>query len=159
MKKRKKEELPALYILTASKTFKVDPKIYLQVCFMLTLFILQVFVSVLLLFPVPFFFCLAHIAPAINFLEYLLITSIVVILACRVIGLFKFTLYNNISNFSWSYTFTGLTIYNNEKNTVKSDTQSRPSKKPTYPRSSTLMKPTASQLAKQNRPVQAGYSR
>ncbi|XP_047944171.1 protein TPX2 [Salvia hispanica] len=53
----------------------------------------------------------------------------------------------------------GLTIYNNEKNTVKSDTQSRPSKKPTYPRSSTLMKPTASQLAKQNRPVQAGYSR
>ncbi|KAG6418828.1 hypothetical protein SASPL_121034 [Salvia splendens] len=69
-KKRKKEELPALYILTASKSFKIDPKIYPQ-----------------------------------------------------------------------------------------SVTQSRPSKKPTYPRSSTLMKPTASQLAKQNRPVQAGYSR
>ncbi|KAL1559771.1 protein TPX2 [Salvia divinorum] len=53
----------------------------------------------------------------------------------------------------------GLTFYNPIKSNVKSETPSRASMKPIYPRSSTLMKPTASQLAKQNRPVQAGYSR
>lgn len=44
-------------------------------------------------------------------------------------------------------------------NTVKSETRSKLSMKPTIPRASTLMKPTASQLAKQNCPFQAGYSR
>lgn len=53
----------------------------------------------------------------------------------------------------------GLTFYNHMANTVKSETRSKPSMKPTIPRASTLMKPTASQLAKQNHPFQAGYSR
>ncbi|KAH6817014.1 hypothetical protein C2S51_000617 [Perilla frutescens var. frutescens] len=53
----------------------------------------------------------------------------------------------------------GLTFYNHMTNTVKSETQSKPSMKPTFPRASTLMKPTASQLAKQNRPFQTGYPR
>ncbi|XP_057812014.1 protein TPX2-like isoform X2 [Salvia miltiorrhiza] len=53
----------------------------------------------------------------------------------------------------------GLTFYNHMANTVKSETQSKLSMKPIYPRSSTLMKPTASQLAKQNRPFPAGPSR
>ncbi|KAL1547534.1 protein TPX2-like isoform X2 [Salvia divinorum] len=53
----------------------------------------------------------------------------------------------------------GLTLYNHMKSTVKVETQRKSSVKPTYIRSSTLMKPTASQLAKQNCPAQAGYSR
>ncbi|EYU39042.1 hypothetical protein MIMGU_mgv1a019446mg [Erythranthe guttata] len=53
----------------------------------------------------------------------------------------------------------GLTFYNHMVNNVKSENQAKLSSKPSFPRTSTLMKPTASQLAKQNRPFQAGYSR
>ncbi|KAL3645367.1 hypothetical protein CASFOL_010547 [Castilleja foliolosa] len=52
----------------------------------------------------------------------------------------------------------GLAFYNHMSNIVNSENQTTLSKKPVFPRSSTLMKPTASQLAKQNRP-QAGHSR
>ncbi|GFP81839.1 protein tpx2 [Phtheirospermum japonicum] len=52
----------------------------------------------------------------------------------------------------------GLAFYNHMVNTVNSENQTKLSKKPAFPRTSTLMKPTASQLAKQNRP-QAGHSR
>ncbi|KAG8382337.1 hypothetical protein BUALT_Bualt05G0066900 [Buddleja alternifolia] len=52
----------------------------------------------------------------------------------------------------------GLTFYNHMlKNNSK--TQTKLSMKPSIPRTSTLMKPTSSQLAKQNHPLQAGYSR
>ncbi|KAK4435186.1 protein TPX2 [Sesamum alatum] len=53
----------------------------------------------------------------------------------------------------------GLTFYNHMEKNVNSLDQTKLSVKPTCPRTSTLMKPTASQLAKQNRPFQAGYSR
>ncbi|XP_011081080.1 protein TPX2 isoform X1 [Sesamum indicum] len=53
----------------------------------------------------------------------------------------------------------GLTFYNHMEKNVNSQNQTKLSMKPTCPRTSTLMKPTASQLAKQNRPFQAGYSR
>ncbi|KAL8557013.1 hypothetical protein ACS0TY_004479 [Phlomoides rotata] len=54
----------------------------------------------------------------------------------------------------------GLTFYNHMANNVKAENQTKLSmKKPKVPRASTLMKPTASILAKQNRPFQAGYSR
>lgn len=55
--------------------------------------------------------------------------------------------------------FAGLTFYNHMPNTVKSETHSKPSMKPAFSRGSTLMKPTVSQLAKQNHPFQAAYSR
>ncbi|KAI3453532.1 hypothetical protein Pfo_010195 [Paulownia fortunei] len=44
-------------------------------------------------------------------------------------------------------------------NDINSKTQTKLSMKPSFPRASTLMKPTVSQLAKQNHPLQAGYSR
>ncbi|KAL0324387.1 UNVERIFIED_CONTAM: protein TPX2 [Sesamum calycinum] len=53
----------------------------------------------------------------------------------------------------------GLTFYNHMEKNVNSQNQTKLSMKPACPRTSTLMKPTASQLAKQNRPFQAGYSR
>eukprot|EP00258_Populus_trichocarpa_P045112 XP_024461131.1 protein TPX2 isoform X2 [Populus trichocarpa] len=53
---------------------------------------------------------------------------------------------------------TGLTFYH-QKSTDKSNPKVKSMVKPTFPRSSTLMKPTASQLAKQNRPTQIGVSR
>ncbi|KAL6550046.1 hypothetical protein OROMI_020534 [Orobanche minor] len=53
----------------------------------------------------------------------------------------------------------GLAFYNHMVNTVNSENQTKLSKKPALPRTSTLMKPTTSQLAKQNRPFQAGRSR
>ncbi|KAL6501629.1 hypothetical protein OROGR_026762 [Orobanche gracilis] len=53
----------------------------------------------------------------------------------------------------------GLAFYNHMVNTVNSENQSKLSKKPALPRTSTLMKPTTSQLAKQNRPFQVGRSR
>ncbi|KAL3647245.1 hypothetical protein CASFOL_008213 [Castilleja foliolosa] len=51
-----------------------------------------------------------------------------------------------------------LAFYNHMSNIENSENQTKLSKKPAFPRTSTLMKPTASQLAKQNRP-QAGHSR
>ncbi|KAF8380405.1 hypothetical protein HHK36_027891 [Tetracentron sinense] len=52
---------------------------------------------------------------------------------------------------------TGLTFYNHmAQDTLKAKTKS--SIKPSFWRKSTLMKPTASQLAKQNRPQEVGYS-
>ncbi|XP_011029121.1 PREDICTED: protein TPX2-like [Populus euphratica] len=53
---------------------------------------------------------------------------------------------------------TGLTFYH-QKSTDKSNPKVKSTVKPTFPRSSTLMKPTASQLAKQNHPTQIGVSR
>ncbi|KAL0393422.1 UNVERIFIED_CONTAM: hypothetical protein Slati_4308400 [Sesamum latifolium] len=53
----------------------------------------------------------------------------------------------------------GLTFYNHMEKNVNSQNQTKLSLKPTCPRTSTLMKPTASQLAKQNRTFHAGYSR
>ena len=51
----------------------------------------------------------------------------------------------------------GLTFYNHiSGDKVKAKAKSG---KPYLPRSSTLMKPTASQLAKQNRPAQVGHAR
>ncbi|KAL9350072.1 hypothetical protein Peur_057327 [Populus x canadensis] len=53
---------------------------------------------------------------------------------------------------------TGLTFCH-QKSTDKSKPKMKSSVKPTFPRSSTLMKPTASQLAKQNQTPQVGGSR
>ncbi|KAJ6308229.1 hypothetical protein OIU76_017914 [Salix suchowensis] len=52
----------------------------------------------------------------------------------------------------------GLTFYH-QKSTDKSNPRVKSTVKPTFPRSSTLMKPTASQLAKQNQPSEIGVSR
>ncbi|KAG6780987.1 hypothetical protein POTOM_013867 [Populus tomentosa] len=52
----------------------------------------------------------------------------------------------------------GLTFFH-QKSTDKSKPKVKSSVKPTFPRSSTLMKPTASQLAKQNQTPQVGGSR
>ncbi|KAL2543511.1 Cell cycle regulated microtubule associated protein [Forsythia ovata] len=54
---------------------------------------------------------------------------------------------------------TGLTFYNPMINNNHSKTQPKLSTKPSFQRTSTLMKPTVSQLAKQNIPHQAGDSR
>ncbi|XP_023918011.1 protein TPX2 isoform X1 [Quercus suber] len=53
---------------------------------------------------------------------------------------------------------TGMTYYNHPS-TDKLKAKAKSAVKPFFPRSSTLMKPTASQLAKQNRPVQVNGSR
>ncbi|KAL4602642.1 hypothetical protein ACB092_10G068100 [Castanea dentata] len=53
---------------------------------------------------------------------------------------------------------TGMTYYNHPY-TDKLKAKAKSAVKPFFPRSSTLMKPTASQLAKQNRPVQVNGSR
>ncbi|KAG5228444.1 protein TPX [Salix suchowensis] len=53
---------------------------------------------------------------------------------------------------------TGLTFYH-QKSTDKSNPRVKSTVKPTFPRSSTLMKPTASQLAKQNQPSEISVSR
>ncbi|CAA0842273.1 Cell cycle regulated microtubule associated protein [Striga hermonthica] len=53
----------------------------------------------------------------------------------------------------------GLAFYNSTVKTENPESQTKISKKHAFPKSSTLMKPTASQLAKQNRPFQAINSR
>ncbi|KAK4422744.1 protein TPX2 [Sesamum alatum] len=53
----------------------------------------------------------------------------------------------------------GLTFYNHMVNDINSKAQTKMSLKPSFPRVSTLMKPTSSQLAKQNHPPQSVYSR
>ncbi|KAF9689426.1 hypothetical protein SADUNF_Sadunf01G0091000 [Salix dunnii] len=53
---------------------------------------------------------------------------------------------------------TGLTFYHH-KSTDKSNPRVKSTVKSTFPRSSSLMKPTASQLAKQNQPSEIGVSR
>ncbi|KAG8374811.1 hypothetical protein BUALT_Bualt10G0034400 [Buddleja alternifolia] len=53
----------------------------------------------------------------------------------------------------------GLTFYNHMVNNINQEKQTKLSIKPSFPRTSTFMKPTVSQLAKQNRPFQTGYSR
>ncbi|XP_073152015.1 protein TPX2-like isoform X2 [Henckelia pumila] len=53
----------------------------------------------------------------------------------------------------------GLTLFNHMVDNSISKTETKSSKKPSFPRSSTLMKPTASQLAKQNGPFLTGYPR
>ncbi|KAK6935278.1 TPX2 central domain [Dillenia turbinata] len=53
---------------------------------------------------------------------------------------------------------TGLT-FNNHTTEDVSKAKTKPSVKPHFPRSSTLMKPTASQLAKQSQPLKVGDSR
>ncbi|GER44189.1 cell cycle regulated microtubule associated protein [Striga asiatica] len=55
--------------------------------------------------------------------------------------------------------FIGLAFYNSTVKTENPESQIKISKKHALPKSSTLMKPTASQLAKQNRPFQAINSR
>ncbi|KAL3818157.1 hypothetical protein ACJIZ3_004062 [Penstemon smallii] len=54
---------------------------------------------------------------------------------------------------------TGLTFYNHMMNDKNSKVQTKMSVKPSFPRTSTLMKPTASQLAKQSHPLQTVYPR
>jgi len=56
------------------------------------------------------------------------------------------------------FVLAGLTFCH-QKSTDKSKPKVKSSVKPTFPRSSTLMKPTASQLAKQNQTPQVGGSR
>lgn len=58
----------------------------------------------------------------------------------------------------WCSIFAGMTYYNHPS-TDKLKAKAKSAVKPFFPRSSTLMKPTASQLAKQNRPVQVNGSR
>ncbi|XP_073302423.1 protein TPX2-like isoform X1 [Primulina huaijiensis] len=53
----------------------------------------------------------------------------------------------------------GLTFYNHMVDNSTSKTETKLPKKPSFPRTSTLMKPTASQLAKQNGPFLTGYPR
>lgn len=58
----------------------------------------------------------------------------------------------------WCSIFAGMTYYNHPY-TDKLKAKAKSAVKPFFPRSSTLMKPTASQLAKQNRPAQVNGSR
>ncbi|XP_073302428.1 protein TPX2-like isoform X4 [Primulina huaijiensis] len=55
--------------------------------------------------------------------------------------------------------YRGLTFYNHMVDNSTSKTETKLPKKPSFPRTSTLMKPTASQLAKQNGPFLTGYPR